>query len=169
MTSRERWTVYPLLFLAIGMGLRNRPLDVMNFKAVQCESLKVLGSEGKAAVVLGSTKDHQGLLELTDANGLPIAVLGPAAKGGNLRLITRDQKTWVNLGFEEPQPGVIIAEPNRSLIHFPVMRSAKLIPATDKKPKESKPQPANPTPEETPNAPEAPSEQADAAADNSGK
>ncbi len=39
MTDRERWTVYPLLFLALGIALKDKLTKVVAVKEVRCESI----------------------------------------------------------------------------------------------------------------------------------
>jgi hypothetical protein len=77
MTSRERWTVYPLLFLALGMGLRNHQMDVMQYKAFQCETLEIVSKKGEVVAMLSSTANQHGLLQLADENKHVTAQFGP--------------------------------------------------------------------------------------------
>jgi hypothetical protein len=48
MNDRERWIVYPLLFLALGASLRDKLFDQTRSRSVVCEQL-VLVSDGKSA------------------------------------------------------------------------------------------------------------------------
>jgi hypothetical protein len=41
MTERERWIVYPLLFLALGAGLRDKLFDQTRSKSIECQELTV--------------------------------------------------------------------------------------------------------------------------------
>lgn len=54
MTERERWIVYPLLFLALGVSLRDKLLDHTRTKVIECQELVVYGEEsaGQPAVPL---------------------------------------------------------------------------------------------------------------------
>ena len=50
MTDRERWTVYPLLFLALGISLKDKlarsvETDRIECKTLVCEGLEVAGPE----------------------------------------------------------------------------------------------------------------------------
>ena len=57
MTSRERWTVYPLLFLALGLAVRAAvlseerlaapPPDVIEADRVECRELLVRDTDGE--------------------------------------------------------------------------------------------------------------------------
>ena len=46
MSERERWIVYPLLFLALGVALRDELFDQTWSRRVVCERLTVIDSEG---------------------------------------------------------------------------------------------------------------------------
>ncbi|MFM7107605.1 MAG: hypothetical protein ACKOZU_03235 [Planctomycetaceae bacterium] len=55
MTSRERWTVYPLLFLALGLAIRAAvltderlaaPIETLEAGRVECRSLLVRDADG---------------------------------------------------------------------------------------------------------------------------
>ncbi|HEY4233210.1 MAG TPA: hypothetical protein VGM76_07275 [Lacipirellulaceae bacterium] len=45
MTERERWIVYPLLFLALGAGLRDKLFDQTRSKSIECQDLTVSAEE----------------------------------------------------------------------------------------------------------------------------
>jgi hypothetical protein len=45
MTERERWVVYPLLFLALGAALRDKLIDRTTTKSIVCEELAVVDQE----------------------------------------------------------------------------------------------------------------------------
>jgi hypothetical protein len=45
MTERERWIVYPLLFLALGAALRDKLFDRTTSKSIVCQELTVVDSE----------------------------------------------------------------------------------------------------------------------------
>jgi hypothetical protein len=46
MNERERWIVYPLLFLALGAGLRDKLSEQTKTKRIECQELIVFGEEG---------------------------------------------------------------------------------------------------------------------------
>jgi hypothetical protein len=95
MSSRERWTVYPLLFLTLGIALKDKVTRIVNTEQVNCRRVVVADQLGRAQVVIGATPQGgvatlagtrrgidvsighfsnglSGLL-ITDANGLPLA------------------------------------------------------------------------------------------------
>lgn len=61
MTERERWIVYPLLFLALGAALRDKLSEHTKTKTIECQELIVYGDEGAGQqpvplVQIGSVK-----------------------------------------------------------------------------------------------------------------
>lgn len=55
MTERERWVVYPLLFLALGAALRDKLVDRTITKSIYCQELAIVDEEprgGQSARVL---------------------------------------------------------------------------------------------------------------------
>ena len=95
MTTRERWTVYPLLFLAIGLAIRAAiiaegrlavRIDELEAHAVQagqvsCESLLVTGTDGTPLVHLGRVVGGGGgRIEIKDATGVDAVAIGTQAE-----------------------------------------------------------------------------------------
>ena len=59
MSERERWIVYPLLFLALGVALRDKLFDQTQSQRVVCETLLVvdegsLAGDSKVVAAVGS-------------------------------------------------------------------------------------------------------------------
>ncbi|TWT43452.1 hypothetical protein [Botrimarina hoheduenensis] len=52
MTERERWIVYPLLFLALGAALRDKIAKQTQTREIVCERLLVVDSEGRSVAAL---------------------------------------------------------------------------------------------------------------------
>lgn len=46
MTERERWIVYPLLFLALGAALRDKLSEHTRTRRLECQELIVFGEDG---------------------------------------------------------------------------------------------------------------------------
>lgn len=119
MTDRERWTVYPLLFLALGISLKDKlarsvETDRIECKTLVCEGLEVAGPErGKRVTITqGNIVAKGGIL----TEGLEVAGQKPnqrvtitqgniVAKGGILS---------EGVEVSGPQPGqrVTIAQGN---------------------------------------------------------
>ena len=51
MTERERWVVYPLLFLALGAALRDKLVDRTITKSIVCEELTIVDQESPARIL----------------------------------------------------------------------------------------------------------------------
>lgn len=56
MTDRERWIVYPLLFLALGAALRDKLAKQTRAKDIVCEHLYLVDAEGRPAALLTGTE-----------------------------------------------------------------------------------------------------------------
>jgi len=52
MTERERWVVYPLLFLALGAALRDKFRDSTTLKSIKCQELLVIDEQPLGKEVL---------------------------------------------------------------------------------------------------------------------
>ena len=59
MSDRERWIVYPLLFLAIGMSLRDKTLPT---KRLVTQKLVVLNDNDASVVEIGATAEGNGAI-----------------------------------------------------------------------------------------------------------
>jgi hypothetical protein len=65
MSERERWIVYPLLFLALGAALRDKLFDRTTSKSIVCEELTVVdaapvGNRPRILARLGRAEPHGG-------------------------------------------------------------------------------------------------------------
>lgn len=62
MTERERWIVYPLLFLALGASLRDKLFDLTSSKRIVCQQLVVASDDrpGRQPVELVRIGEAQG-------------------------------------------------------------------------------------------------------------
>lgn len=54
MSERERWIIYPLLFLALGAALRDKLINSTESQRVKCQGLMVYDSSGDVSMVLGA-------------------------------------------------------------------------------------------------------------------
>ena len=95
MTSRERWTVYPLLFLAIGLAVRAVAIPEERFAAAQigdleaarltCREIVVETEDGTVLIHMGRVIDAGGgRIEIKDAKGVDSIAIGtrPANRNG---------------------------------------------------------------------------------------
>ena len=89
MSTRERWTVYPLLFLAIGLALRAVavPPDRLTVGEVEatriiCGELVITSEGGKKLVHVGRVKGGGGgRIEINDSDGAEAVSIGTGAAG----------------------------------------------------------------------------------------
>ncbi|MBM4022781.1 MAG: hypothetical protein FJ284_11180 [Planctomycetes bacterium] len=93
MTMKERWTVYPLLLLAIGLSVRDELIgrtdasrDTITAEAVVCRELAILGDDdgsgALAPIVLHAGRAEGGgggRIEIRDADGIDAMALGTSA------------------------------------------------------------------------------------------
>lgn len=56
MNDRERWIVYPLLFLALGAALRDKLAKQTRAKQIVCEQIYLVDSEGRPLAALTGTE-----------------------------------------------------------------------------------------------------------------
>jgi hypothetical protein len=149
MTSRERWTIYPLLFLSLGMGLRSRLTGMESATTVRCRQLVIVDEAGKPLILAGASADRTaGVISIQTATGVPqvnlgsnnssgdVRTFGPDGKpltllrgtsrGGHLALLRGDQQLVFSLGHDDGDPGLFaidIPSGQRSAVPFlPVIR-----------------------------------------------
>lgn len=115
MTDRERWTIYPLLFLALGASIKDKMVrpDVLEIDHVQCRNLSILDAQGRRSVYagaggiqardvklvsraekrvlsLGSTPKNQPRIELYGETGGKVLVLGTDSTGNAGSIVSYD-------------------------------------------------------------------------------
>jgi hypothetical protein len=92
MTSRERWTVYPLLFLAIGLAVRSVTVPQGEFAAAHvgsleatrlvCREILVEGEDGTVLVHMGRVVGGGGgRIEFKDSAGVDTIAVGSRPEG----------------------------------------------------------------------------------------
>ena len=85
MTDRERWTVYPLLFLALGVTLRDKITatiethdvvaknlvltDVIEADSIRCREISVLGIDDRPRIRLSESRQKSGQIEVLGRSG----------------------------------------------------------------------------------------------------
>lgn len=73
MSDRERWIVYPLLFLAIGMSLRDKTLPTTR---VITDKIVVLNDNDVPVVEIGPTREGNGAIRVYRGDGAVGLTLG---------------------------------------------------------------------------------------------
>ncbi|MBX9789321.1 MAG: hypothetical protein K2Y37_10430 [Pirellulales bacterium] len=97
MTDRERWTIYPLLALSLGMQVRDKvfPVTTLRAQSIHCRSLvvdaangkpritassdgilRVLGDDDKPKILLGSDQNKAGIVQVCGTSGQVRTALG---------------------------------------------------------------------------------------------
>ena len=120
MTTRERWTVYPLLFLAIGLAMRAQSgtpdlngrirCEILEAASVVCQKLRVESADGTTLVHLGRvTGGGGGRIEIRDARGNDSMAVGTRSgrSEGGVEFFERDGHESARLtstGLDEPPP-----------------------------------------------------------------
>src|SRR5215471_18878319 len=88
MSNRERWVVYPLLFLAIGMAWHN-DMDLkqtlhdghaLEVEFVRCKELEIVGADNKPRAKLGTSASGDAVAEAMTAEGKVVLRLGHEAQ-----------------------------------------------------------------------------------------
>lgn len=91
MTTKERWTVYPLLLLAIGLAVRGNTTMSSSVPAVSagavtadtvfCKELAIITDDGQIVVHAGRVKEGGGgRIEIRDAQGNDAIAIGTSAE-----------------------------------------------------------------------------------------
>jgi hypothetical protein len=76
MTDRERWTVYPLLFLALGITVKDKlPPRHVDVEEVRCNKLVVADRQHKEQIILGATP-RGGLIQVRGERDSGLIALG---------------------------------------------------------------------------------------------
>jgi len=100
MTSRERWTVYPLLFLAIGLAMRaamipppDLEVDSLEAGRIVCGEIVVTADDGTKLVHIGRVKGGGGgRIEIADRTGAEAVAIGtgPESRDGSIEFFDAD-------------------------------------------------------------------------------
>jgi hypothetical protein len=154
MSDRERWIVYPLLLLAIGLAMGNRIVlqdeeHGGEADVIRCKGLEVIGPEGKPTISLSTSEKGNGMVEVGDAQGQLQSRLSANASGATLQLLDHDAKLYEFIGHYANRFGLFAGDAEGakvlSLLSF----------ATHVAPREPKAKPDNGTKSpDTTNAPD---------------
>ncbi|MBN1909052.1 MAG: hypothetical protein JW818_04875 [Pirellulales bacterium] len=147
MPTRERWIVYPLLFLTLGMVLRDKvappQLEQLDADEIRCKSLSVVGPNGQPCLILDDAsgagqlavygqngqimliagvvpKGNAGYVDLQGPNRKPSVQLTSNSYGGTISLFDRTGQIEVILGHEHDSFGLFGTSPNSSIMPIPL-------------------------------------------------
>jgi hypothetical protein len=104
MTIGERWRVYPLLFLTLGIAVKDKLIKVVSTDNVVCKAVN-------------SDKVICNLLVVTDPQGHEQALISSNPAGGFLRLHGNGNNPLIWLGHNEKLNGLIFADATGKLIN----------------------------------------------------
>ena len=114
MTSRERWTVYPLLFLAMGLALRaatippaDLKVDAIEAGRVICGEIVVTSDDGTKLVHIGRVKGSGGgRIEISDRTGAEAVAIGtgPESRDGGIEFFDAEGTTTGLLDAKTLEP-----------------------------------------------------------------
>ncbi len=104
MTIGERWKVYPLLFLTLGIAVKDKLIKVVNTDKVICK-------------VVSTDKVICNLLVVTDPKGHEQALISSNPAGGILRVHGNGNNPTILLGHTEKLYGLIFFDAKGNLVN----------------------------------------------------
>jgi hypothetical protein len=124
MSMRERWIVYPLLFMTLGIALRDKVVppsslqvgevvcDRLVSKQSECQALLVNGPDGRPVVIAkADAATNGGLIETIAGNGMPQVQLISTPNGGRVATVGRAGRLLLFLGDTGQDFGVFAELP----------------------------------------------------------
>lgn len=148
MSERERWVVYPLLFLALGAALRDKLVDRTTTKSIVCQELTVVEEEpdGHRPVrVLARIGRNEAATNSAAAGYL--IVNGEVAVEGDVRvdgIVNANQFAMQGALLSPPMPGIGISFPD-------LLRALQAAQGARQPPAQQGNQPADQATTKTPN------------------
>jgi hypothetical protein len=157
MSNRERWIVYPLLFLALGFSLKARFEGDPRIECEQlaCRTIFVRDADGKPRIVLGAevtsenstdketpSHRHGGIIELLGDDGKSLAQITATENGGRFEAVDSQGTRRAALAHEPSGSGVYFYDSNGKWLRrsFAIRKSLFPIPP---KPKPKSPEKSN--------------------------
>lgn len=147
MSDRERWIVYPLLFLALGAALRDKIHKQTRAKEIVCERLYLTDSDGQpTAVMIGdpATPISQDEVTMAQRRGAKLFI-------GYVSSNVVDAENLAQRGQRVNSDGLSLQQLSRlfSLFRSSPQRGLRLVPG----PLDQANPPSQPPPVESPAAP----------------
>ena len=143
MSNRERWVVYPLLFLSIGLGLRKFDMQeadehIAEVDTLRCKTLEIVTPEGKPRMSIATNALGEALLETSTAEGKTLARISSSASGAALSLFDRTGQSTIRLGYDGPLATLLVMDPTQGELQqlftvpiFPVQLGKQKADATE--------------------------------------
>lgn len=165
MTERERWTVYPLLFLALGVSLKDKLTYSVNTKNLRCQTmvcneLAVIDTKGipRVSAKLGALQAENLIcraLVVPDAKGKSAVLVSSNQYGGSVSTLGAGTGITcmlgnADVGKTERIAGLMFVEPN-GVVHKGQVFSSPLPvkPPSEDRPAADKAEQPEPTSDET--------------------
>ncbi len=123
MSNRERWIIYPLLFLALGASIRTHVFpsfdrlftgdlqadDIQVSNRVKCDTLEVTksillrGDDGQARIVISDASNRSGQIHILGRDGKSIIAMGASKEtgAGQIHILGQDGTSAIALGTNE--------------------------------------------------------------------
>lgn len=121
MSNRERWIIYPLLFMTLGITIRSRlflpkartpgvKVEQVDAVDIQCRSLTVTDADGATRLQIGVTSSNAGQLEIYKGSEEMVVLIGTdqAGQSGLIEVFGPDEQVAAYVGFREDEPGVFV-------------------------------------------------------------
>jgi hypothetical protein len=165
MSTRERWIVYPLLFMTLGIAMRDKVIPPVRLgslglllqagdtvsQRIRCRELQVErvvvnnGPNQPPVVVLGSDNNtHAGFVETLNTEGMPQVRLSSTETGGIVSTIGRAGKAALLLGDTGQNLGVTVEVPELH-VRFPLLSAPSRIEIKPTAPPQGEAPAASPT------------------------
>jgi hypothetical protein len=89
MSTRERWIVYPLLFLALGTAIKPKLVPA---ERVSCRKLEVVDQDLQPRIRLTAGASDEGAIRIINRSGQPVVVLrsDAATRAGLMETLSDD-------------------------------------------------------------------------------
>jgi hypothetical protein len=105
MNERERWIVYPLLFLALGASLRDKIIKTTESQRIKCQGLVVVDSEDRPLLVLGAEQfpEMTPMRDVIRVDQIESQVLAASQVESNQYIVKRGNKGVLLLNAQNGQ------------------------------------------------------------------
>jgi len=149
MSNRERWVVYPLLFMSLGFSLTNgiaqqeKSLQERGHEThasvesvLRCKTLEIIAPDGRPRWALGTTAAGEGSLDLLGQDNTLEAQLQGNPSGALLSLFHNQDRVGLHLGFDNEEARLLITDragkPIHSWIAIPILPAGAVEPISPK-------------------------------------
>jgi hypothetical protein len=136
MTERERWIVYPLLFLALGSSLRDKLIDRTTSRVIVCQELQVVDEDitGLRPTRTLARIGHSGSTAEAGPRGVLELNGGVLVVDGDDLSIDRPPRSLIELGRipatdETPSSGYLLVDGEANIDGQLVVQNVRIVPS----------------------------------------